>query len=670
MNRYVIGIDTGGTFTDGVLLHYNTRKVVSAAKTLTTRKDLKQGVIKVLKKLDIREEYGIKLVGISSTLATNSIAEGKARKVGLLLMGYDPELIDAYGLREDLSTQQVAFFKGGHNAQGAELQPLGKEELRQWVREHKADVDAIAVSGYFSPLNPEHEKEALTIIREESSLPVVMGHQLSTKLNSIKRAATASINASLVAVMQDFIESVRFSLKELNIDAPLMIVRGDGTLMPYQEAVYKPVETVLSGPAASAIGGRFLSRKNESLVIDIGSTTTDMALVENSRVVVSEEGAKVGETETAIEAARIRTVSVGCDSRIAFDKKNEIHVGPDRVRALSQMAHAHTEVAHDIYRLKNNASGFRNMVDLEYWYLHRAPDESVIKSLNDKQKRLLEQLRKPCRLSKLMEDNNVFHPTHLNLDELISQGYIECATINPSDLLHTEGAMNLWDKEVAEIATSFTCEHFGLKKRELVDGVFAKVVNTIVEEILIYLAGQQDSTGKMPSAIDGKWGRWMLDEILNSGNDYLSIDLNSRFLVIGTGAPARHFLKEVAKRINTRLIIPEFSDVANAVGAVAGSVTEVRETLVFIRESEEQHTYLAKVNGTFKNFDTYEDACEYAEQKAHEMAKEAVLKAGSAEPYVETSQKKEGSLTRFAARAMGNPKLSSKTQKDNHGKKG
>jgi len=270
MNRYVIGIDTGGTFTDGVLLQYSDRKVVSTAKSLTTRGDLKKGVIKVLQKLKISSDYNIKLVGISSTLATNSVAEGKARKVGLLLIGYDKDLVEDFGLREKLSTEDISFFQGGHDAQGNAKAELDTEGIKEWIKQKKNEVDAIALSSYFSPLNHEHEEEAFKIIQEESDLPVVMAHQLSTKLDSIRRAATASINASLVAVMQDFIQSVQESLKDLRINAPLMIVRGDGTLMPYTEAVQKPVETVLSGPAASAIGGRFLSHTSSSLVVDIG----------------------------------------------------------------------------------------------------------------------------------------------------------------------------------------------------------------------------------------------------------------------------------------------------------------------------------------------------------------------------------------------------------------
>jgi len=658
MNRYVIGIDTGGTFTDGVLLHYGTRKVVSTAKSLTTRDDLKKGVIKVLKKLEIKEDYNIKLVGISSTLATNSIAEGKARKVGLILIGYDQDLVESYGLIDKMSTQEIAFFQGGHNAQGAEAAALDVEGIQKWVNEKKDDVDAIAISSYFSPLNSDHEEAAFKIVQNCSDLPVVMAHQLSTKLDSIKRAATASINASLVAVMQDFIQAVQYSLKDLDIESPLMIVRGDGTLMPYTEAVKKPVETVLSGPAASAIGGRFLSENGSSLVIDIGSTTTDMALVKDSRVVISEEGAKVGETETAVEAAKIRTISVGCDSRIGYNEKKELSIGPDRVRALSQMAFHHEHVAEEIQNLNKGTFVKKNPYDVEYWYLHRPLEEEIFNSLSDKQKKVIELIQKPVRLSDLMRKVGVFHPTHLNMQDFIQQGKIECASLNPSDLLHVERAMDLWDRETAKAATDYYCNIYGKNRKEFIEGVFNKVIDMIVEEIILFLACQNINPSKMPGSIDGVWGKWMLHEILYSDNNFLSINADSRYPIIGTGAPAKHFLKKSAKLVNTKFVLPEFANVANAVGAVSGSVTEVREAIVFIQESQEQYTYVVKFEGKQKNFEEYQDACDYAEEKSRRLAREAAINAGATDPFIEVERKKEGSLTRYEARAIGNPKLS------------
>ena len=311
--EYVVGIDSGGTYTDAVLLDYRSRKVIAFSKTLTTRGNLTRGITTALKDLHIGEAGSVRLVGVSSTLATNSIAEGKERQAGLLLIGYDRDLIAAYDLSAKFPTTHWAHFRGGHTTQGLEKEPLDLESIREWVRLNSEKVDALAISGYFSPLNPLHEERALAVVRQTCSLPVVLGHHLSTKLDSIKRATTACLNASLVAVMQEFIEAVRESLDKRGIYSPLMIVKGDGSLMPDREAICKPVETVLSGPAARAIGGRFLSGQGHALVIDVGGTTTDMALVDDFKMTISEDGARVGRFETAVKAARIRTAGMGGD---------------------------------------------------------------------------------------------------------------------------------------------------------------------------------------------------------------------------------------------------------------------------------------------------------------------------------------------------------------------
>ena len=277
-------------------------------------------------------------MGVSSTLATNSIAEGKERTAGLLLIGYDCDLIAAYNLAAKFPTTHWAHFRGGHTTQGLEKEPLDLDSIKEWVRLNRDKVEALAISGYFSPLNPVHEERALEVVHQSCSLPVVLGHQLSSQLDSIKRATTACLNASLVAVMQEFIEAVRASLDNRGIHAPLMIVKGDGSLIPAAEAIHKPVETVLSGPAASAIGGRFLSGQGNALVIDVGGTTTDMALVDDFKISISENGARVGLFETAVKAARIRTAGLGGDSRITIDTDGTVRVGPERVVPLSRLA--------------------------------------------------------------------------------------------------------------------------------------------------------------------------------------------------------------------------------------------------------------------------------------------------------------------------------------------
>ena len=665
MNKYVIGIDTGGTFTDGVLLQYRTRKVISTAKSLTTKWDLKDGVIDVLRKLKINSDYDIRLVGISSTLATNSIAEGKARRVGLILIGYDKELIEEYGLDKKLGTEKIAFIKGGHNAQGVEKEPLDEESIKKWVLKNQKSFDAIAVSSYFSPLNPDHEDKAFESIKEVSGLPIVMGHQLSTKLDSVKRAATASINASLVAVMQDFIESVRTSLKNLGIKAPLMIVRGNGTLMPYKEAIQKPVETVLSGPAASAIGGRFLSDKGTSLVIDVGSTTTDMALVEDARVVVTEEGAMVGQTETAVEAARIRTISLGCDSHLSFDQHKNIQVGPDKVTPVSQLAMRYKNVAEELDGLKNHTNNGYKATDTEFWLLYHPLDKSIADNLSPIQQEVIELIKDgPCNLSKIIEKTGVYHATHLKMDGLIKQGYIEMSTLTPTDLLHVLGDMNIWDNAAAKNALEHFCKIPGLSASKFINKTMDIILSTMVEEIIIFLACQDIRKTKMPLNIDGVWGKWLLRETLKERNDYISVNLDSKVSIIGTGAPAEFFIKRASEHVRAHFILPEHYNVANAVGAVSGSLMETREARVFSQQTEEKHYHVVQFEEEKEYFDDYDEACSFAEKKIKKIAKKAAVKAGAENPYVELKEKREGSFRRYIARAVGNPKLSARQKQE------
>jgi len=656
---YVVGIDTGGTYTDGVLLDYHTRNILASAKTLTTYDNLTKGVITVLQELKIEHTSKVKLVGISSTLATNSIAEGKTRRVGLLLIGYDEDLIRSYGLDAKFSTRNFAFFQGGHNAQGEEQAQLDTDGIKDWVQKHQGSIDALAISSYFSPLNPDHEEEALKVIQKNSSLPVVLGHQLSTKLDSIKRATTASLNASLVAVMHEFIEAVQDSLKDLGIRAPLMIVKGDGSLMPYNEAAQKPVETILSGPAASSIGGRFLSGQSGALVIDVGGTTTDMALIENSQIAVSNEGARVGDIETAVKAAKIRTACVGCDSRISFISSHEFQVGPDRVVPLSRLASLYPEVERELNNLSNKRSSTLNIYDIEYWHLSKQIDiESH--SLIDRNIRadLIKLLQaRPLSLTYILAKLNVHHPVQLNADTLIQQGIIERVTLTPTDLLHANGQLNIWNTDCARSILDHVCKIYRWQQGAFIEEVLHRIVSTMVEESVIFLA-RQDLGLRLPEGIDGSWGRWFFDEGLEEKNNYLSVNISSRFPIIGIGAPANIFIKKVADILHTRFILPSHPHVANAVGAVAGSVIVEKEAIIYVQETQDKRVFIVRFEGETTSFKQSEDAFVYAEKMALKSAKHGANEAGAVDPQVQVQRLTEGALQRIQVRAVGNPRLS------------
>jgi len=655
--EYVVGIDTGGTYTDAVLLDYRSRTVIAFSKTLTTRGNLTRGITTALKDLPIEEAGSVRLVGVSSTLATNSIAEGKERQAGLLLIGYDRDLIAAYGLNAKFPTTHWAHFRGGHTTQGLEKEPLDLESIREWVSLNSEKVDALAISGYFSPLNPLHEERALAAVRQTCSLPVVLGHHLSTKLDSIKRATTACLNASLVAVMQEFIEAVRESLDNRGIHSPLMIVKGDGSLIPASEAIHKPVETVLSGPAASAIGGRFLSGQGNALVIDVGGTTTDMALVDDFKMTISEDGARVGMFETAVKAARIRTSGIGGDSRISIDTGGTVRVGPQRVVPLSRLAALYPQVEKEICGLKKKRELDRRSSDLEYWFLYKENNAPLPAAINTRLQELITLLKDgPLSLSDILKKLNAHHPLQLQAGALIRQGIIEQATLTPTDLLHVTGQMDAWCVDAARQALEYACDLFSLAADAFAEEILDLVVARMAQEAIVFL-GRQTDKSRLPEQIDDAWGKWLVGEAIAGKSPYLAVTIASRFPVIGIGAPAEIFIKRVAQLLNAPFILPEYAPVANAVGAVAGSVIVEKEAIVYARESKAAQAYVAQIGED--NTDFLEDAAavDYAEQTVVMLAREGAVAAGAVDPQVMVEKTTEGHLQRIVARGIGNPKL-------------
>ena len=654
---YVVGIDTGGTYTDAVLLDYHSRKVLAFNKTLTTHDNLTRGVSKALNGLQIEETVNIKLVGVSSTLATNSIAEGKERTAGLLLIGYDRDLIDAYNLALKFPTTHWANFRGGHTPQGLEKASLDLKNIREWVRLNCDKVEALAISGYFSPLNPAHEEAAQALVRQTCSLPVVLGHHLSSQLDSIKRATTACLNASLVAVMQEFIEAVRASLDNRGIHAPLMIVKGDGSLIPAAEAIHKPVETVLSGPAASAIGGRFLSGQGNALVIDVGGTTTDMALVDDCKVTISEEGARVGMFETAVKAARIRTTGLGGDSRITIDTDGTVRVGPERVVPLSRLAARFPQIAKELGGLKKKRELDRRSSDLEYWFLYRENNAPRPVVENPRQQELITLLKDgPLSLTTILKKLNVYHPLQLQADTLIRQDIIEQAGLTPTDLLHVTGQMDTWSVAAARQVVEYVCELSSLSPDTFAEETLDLVVARMVEEAIIFL-GRQRAENQLPGQIEDPWSRCFVNEAIKGTSPYLAITIASRFPVIGIGAPAAIFVERVAHLLHAPFILPDLAPVANAVGAVAGSVIVEKEALVYARESKEALAYVVQIEGDNSYFAEDEDAIEYAGQAVTKLAQEGAVAAGAVDPQVIVEKITEGHLQRIVARGIGNPKL-------------
>jgi hypothetical protein len=284
-----LGIDAGGTYTDCVLYDLDHRAVIAKAKALTTHHNLMLGIDEGLQALTLPDPAAVRVVALSTTLATNSIVEGKGGRPGAIIM----TPLSAPG--QDIGWRPLRHVAGAMDIRGDELEPPDREEIARAVRELLAEgVDAFAVSGYASVRNPEHELAVREIIRAHCSLPVICGHELSQRLDYLARANTAILNARLLGVIGKLLEAVKQSLAGLGVVAPVMVVKGDGSLINEQTACERPVETVLSGPAASVSGARHLTDIAEGVVFDMGGTTTDSAVLSQGMARLHPEGARVG----------------------------------------------------------------------------------------------------------------------------------------------------------------------------------------------------------------------------------------------------------------------------------------------------------------------------------------------------------------------------------------
>ena len=255
---FILGVDTGGSYTDAVILE-DEERVIAFSKALTTHSDLSLGIGSAIQKAVKQGNTApekISLVSLSTTLATNALVEGQGDRVALIMIGFKDSDLEKHSIFDALKGDPFLVIEGGHNYAGFEKNPLEKDKLSRWASEIKG-VSAYAVCSQFAVRNPEHELEAAEIIRKLTDKPVSLSHQISAKLNGPKRALTAVLNARLIALIDLLIIKAEHVIKSLGILAPLMVVRGDGALISAAQAREKPIETILSGPAASIVGARW-----------------------------------------------------------------------------------------------------------------------------------------------------------------------------------------------------------------------------------------------------------------------------------------------------------------------------------------------------------------------------------------------------------------------------
>ena len=655
----LLGIDTGGTYTDAVLF-CREQGVVRSAKSLTTREDLSLGIIAAAARVLPVEPRRIAMVSISTTLATNAIVEGRGSPVCLLMVGQGPEALARAGLGAALCDDPVVFIAGGHDASGAELAPLDEDAVHAAVARHAAGVAAFAVAAHFAVRNAAHESRVCALVRERCARPVTCSQELSDRLDAPRRALTTVLNARLIPMITELVAAVGRMMADQGLSAPLMVVKGDGSLIRAELASQRPVETILSGPAASMVGAHHLSKAEDALVVDMGGTTSDVAVLERSRPRLRDDGASVGGWRTMVRAVSAHTVGLGGDSEVRIGKGGECAIGPRRVVPMSLLAQRQPAV---LERLSERRERMLHDADQIRLATLVRPLEAMPEGLTRFERELVETLARDLHWVSEVAGDLVLGRT---LERLVRRDLVAVCGFTPTDAAHVLGMQSTWSVEgarrAAELWRSLAEAAGGCVGpdpesfcRWVIDAVTLAAGRAAVDAALAHEGSGLDAgAGAAGMLVERALGVRRIEAgrttpgaapagphpdslPAGSGKGDGLVEVSLRLLrpLVAVGAPAASYFPPVAERLSAGLRVPEHAEVANAVGAVAAGVMQRERVLI---SSPSAGRFRVHAGAEVEDFSQYEASRTRARDLALALAHEKARSAGADHVHVEVEQ--------------------------------
>ena len=571
---YLIGVDTGGTYTDAAVMDAATNEVLASAKALTTRGDLAVGVCEAMERVlsalsDDDAAAQVRLVSVSTTLATNAVVEGHGSPVCVVLVGFDETMVQRSGLSSAFPGLVIERIAGGHDHNGGEVEKLDTGALADVVAKHASGVEAFAVASQFAVRNPAHELAARDFITGKTSLPVTVSTELASALDAPRRALTAALNARLISRISLLIKAVQHAMTRFGIDAPLMMTKGDGSLARAESVALRPIETVLSGPAASLVGAATLSGLSDFILSDMGGTTTDLGVLENGRPQVNEQGADVGGWRTMVQAIDVRTLGLGGDSEVAFDIKGVATVGARRSVPVSLIASRFPRVMQQLEDDISNAESGSMAGQFVMLPLGRVAGDVQPAGLSKREQELLESITtEPSALRQLAAGSGA----HRTLEALSRKGHVQLAGFTPSDAAHVLGLQNNWSREAAVLAAQLLVRNVFQKAPS--DELVTQLAQRVWEETVRLTGRAVLETALGHHAIEPGNAGGLIDVVCRGeGRRSLArVSISPEVPVVAVGGPVKIYYPEVGKRLECEMVFPNSCEVANAVGAATGLI--------------------------------------------------------------------------------------------------
>ncbi|MBQ3301958.1 MAG: hydantoinase/oxoprolinase family protein [Eggerthellaceae bacterium] len=622
-----VGIDTGGTYTDAVVIDTDSLEVLAKAKALTTKENLARGIIAAMDGIPHEILALADHVALSTTLATNACVEGKGGRAKLIIVGTTEEIlrrVDAervFGVpyEDVITTEFVGSFDG------SEVSVPDWEALYESNPSFFENAESFGIASLYALNNGAIvEHSCADFLKERFGKLVVEATTVAVEPNVIGRGATALLNARLVPVIEDFLDAIDDALDERGLSVPVSVVRSDGTLMSAELARTRPVETILSGPAASVTGAQVLSNAPESLIVDIGGTTSDMSVVHEGRPNRT-DGIIIGGWKTQVAGVAIDTIALGGDTVVRYTKNSRLELGTRKATPLCIAASRWPSIKQALKWYYHSAP-----VDFysryEFLYLMRNPRD--LSRFREPDQRLIEILREGPLL--LYSDRAAI--TGLKLQQLEDEGVVMRCGFTPTDAMHLRGDFDVFDVEASRLGAQCILKSYRGKQasedeneiRKLVDEVYDLAEFRLFEQALgvfsqdmFWPKGTTELDSQMHELAKIAWQRRHDNE-----SHAFGVRFSGDAHFIGIGAPTHVFLEEAASALHVPCVIPEHAEVANAIGAAASRV--VVETTVRvnpIRESSGVVSYYQVCgNEETLSFEEVERALEAARELARKQS--------------------------------------------------
>jgi len=628
-----IGIDTGGTYTDAVVYDFDSASILAGAKALTTKQNLTIGILEAIDRLPADLTRQAEVISLSTTLATNACVEDRGGQAKLLFFGGDAAILDRNGAQYGLPpSSEILLFDSVTSFSGESIQEPDWNLFRQRITDKNeldpASLDGIGILEMNSmKTGAVTEKKAKAIVQELLNLPVVCGHELFSELNSLRRGASTLLNAGLFPVIRDFIAAVKQALGLRGIHpASLVIVRSDGTLMSEEFAALRPVETLLCGPAASAIGCSHLSDCPNAIVVDMGGTTTDLAFIKNGLPVKVTGGVSIGRWKTFVGGLYVKTFGLGGDSAVHYDGRKlvleEVRVTPLCVAAAKHPSvldslrkidlRKHTRFLYEHYLLVRDIDGNPRYTDEEQSFC-RALKKAPLSLADAASAAGTDIYTLPKRTARLIHD-----------------GVVQLCGFTPTDVMHIRGDFSEYCAEASRLAAEFAAFNLGCTVDELCERVYDEVKKKLYVNIVKAML-ENKFPDYMKNGVSADAERFILETYRGAkDDDLIAAQFRTDYALVGVGAPIRVFLEDVAKKLGTAAVIPEHHEVANALGAIVGSI-RVTHTIEILPDNGAEGTFGHLVFGSEgkKRFKELAEAIAYARELAEAEAKAEAVRRGA-----------------------------------------